>query len=148
MDVSEVEPIIRKCHSADPDSIHQKDTFGFTPVYIAANSSNLTATRILFELGVGRDDVLNRDNDERLTALEVLQENLEVSRDFAKRKSYYFGVDPGKAPLQDEEAIETLFKGAIGDVADPVCTCGTCEEGWLSPRMRSCLQSQSLCHFC
>jgi hypothetical protein len=59
---------IRNSHSSDPESIHQRDDMGLTPIFMAVFMSNLAAVQTLLDLGVDAD-LRDLDNIYRWTPL-------------------------------------------------------------------------------
>jgi len=140
-DQQELEQFIRDFHLLDPPSLNRKDDHGFTPIYLAAFSSNLPVVRTLLELKINLADLRTRETADRVTPLMTLQDNLRTTRSFCSGKTIHFGRNPSKASLADEVEIERLLKDAIGNYGMSTCSCNLCDDGWLSEKMRAQLHS-------
>jgi len=139
-DPVEIEKFIRDFHALDPSSINQKDSYGMSPIYVAASNSKLSAVRTLLDLGINLADLRTRDTGDCVTPLMTIQDNLRRTRNFVTGKTIYFGGNPCKASLEDEVKIEKMLKGAIGDYGiGSGCSCYLCDGGWLSEKMRALL---------
>lgn len=144
----EISAILTGAHALDPAIIHQPDFMGFTPLFVAAGSQNLPALRTLLNLGVA-GDLRNTSNKCHMTPLEKLQDTMRDTREFVETMRLSDGYSP------EELACEYLLKEAMGMplIAQSEgeyivkrrfgCTCGSCTDQWLSPRMRFRLQGVS-----
>src|ERR1700735_4589577 len=72
----DLERFMRLSHSADPDCIDRPDTNGFTPLDVAMLCINLTALRVLLDLGVDLSPLRSRDSGDRVAPLILLQETI------------------------------------------------------------------------
>jgi hypothetical protein len=104
---AEISAILTVVHALNPAKIHQPDFMGFTPLFVAAGSQNLTALRTLLGLGVA-GDLRNASNKDHMTPLEKLQDTMRDTREFVET----MGLSDGYAP--DELACEYLLKEALG----------------------------------
>ena len=122
-----------------------RDVYGLTPVDIAAGSDNAHALRTLLSLdplGIA-EDLKDNKNREGITPLD----GLEISMRSAK-ESMETLVGVWRGYSDDALICEYLLKKAMGlpmvaTIEEEYirkrkfgCTCGTCTDGWLSPRMR------------
>lgn len=129
-DDAEVEQRIKTAYIADPASISRRDDFGLTPIFLASLMNNETAVRVLLILGV-RNDLYSLDNPDRLTPLKAVQCNMS-----------------GSAIEQRTPIIELLKHEMRQSEPNSACTCETCGEGWLSPRMRKGLLGMYVARLC
>ena len=53
-------------------------------------------------------------------------------------------LKPHNAPLAVQEQLEQIVKETMGDYPPLSCSCGSCDRGWLSTKMRVQLQGLSL----
>jgi hypothetical protein len=127
-----LEKTIRDSHAANPDSINELDDIGYSPLLLATTLSRLHVVSLLLELGVNKATLQSLENHDRLTPLRANQQNLAVT----KQDVMFFGAAKAKAMLSDEEEIQRLLEQAMGPQLSKTCTCGSCDEGWLSKRMR------------
>ncbi|KAF9479090.1 hypothetical protein BDN70DRAFT_834943 [Pholiota conissans] len=139
---AEVAAMIASAHAQDPASIHKPEASGFTPIYIAAALPNLPAVRTLLDLGV-TEDLRSVSNKEYMTPLEKLQDTMRQNREIMEG---IIGVWQGYP--QETLACEFLLKKAMGlplvEASEAEyalkrrlgCTCGSCTDQWLSPRMK------------
>jgi hypothetical protein len=119
---------------------------GFLPVHVAAVSANVHALRALLELYPSpsevAEDVKDVGNRDGITPIEGLREVMRSSRQFSETllgkwdgynedelRCEYLLAKAGGGSVQETEE-EYVKKRKWG------CTCGTCTNGWLSPRMR------------
>ncbi|KAH9486166.1 hypothetical protein JR316_0000230 [Psilocybe cubensis] len=141
-DLPNIADAIRKQHSIDPTSIHQKNIVGFTPTHVAALSRNRNALEALLELGV-QDDLKLTDNKLGATPLEALEESMCLYR---ATKEHVWNTWKGypSADLRCQfllkKALNMPFSAATEEEYSAKyrlgCTCGQCSQGWLSRRMR------------
>jgi hypothetical protein len=136
-----IERFIRLTHNADPESINQPDMNGMAPLYVAVTNDSLTAVRVLLDLGVDLTPLRSRDVADRVAPLVLLQEKMARDRRTLNTFMGYLFYDG--TPLADKEEIERIVKEAMGDYPAPDCSCGACDEGWLSAKMRARLQGSS-----
>jgi hypothetical protein len=136
-----LERFIRLTHNADPESINQPDMNGMAPLYVAVTNDSLTAVRVLLDLGVDLTPLRSRDVADRVAPLVLLQEKMARDRRTPNTFMGYLFYDG--TPLADKEEIERIVKEAMGDYPAPDCSCGACDEGWLSAKMRARLQGSS-----
>jgi len=129
--VSDIGQFIRNSHSSNPESIHQRNEMGLTPVFMAVFTSNLAAVRSLLGLGVDADlrDLENIYRWTPLVGAELISANVV---------HICYGLRNGSR--EDQEQIVALLKGAMVDEPKANCTCSSCEDGWLSQKMRVRLQ--------
>ena len=119
---------LRAAYALDPACIARPDNTGTTPIMVAIATENLTAVNTLVELAAaemaqGEDPLgLQMPNGQQETPLTYNVRLLRESPRFL---------------------IHDLLDGASRDITKafvqhklPVCTCGRCTSGWLSPRMR------------
>ncbi|KAF9479111.1 hypothetical protein BDN70DRAFT_932869 [Pholiota conissans] len=138
---SEISAILKVVHALDNTTIHRPDDKGFTPLHIAAAYANPHAVRTLLELGA-TSDLQKTSNSEHVTPLDALQDKMrrdcevaEVMRikweghsrealacEFSFKKALHL-------PLENKTEGEYYASRRFG------CTCGSCLETWLSPRM-------------
>jgi len=138
---------IRSEYTRDPTSIHKRDTAGFSPIYVAAEKGHVHAVRTLLDLGA-LSDVMDDHNRAGLNAVEKVEVVMRTTREFSEAMLGTWDGYPGE-PLR----CEFLLKRAVGlptlsDTEDGYvtkrkwgCTCSTCADRWLSPRMRFRLKS-------
>lgn len=120
--------MIREMHSRDPLSIQQPDDFGFTPIFLAAATKNMELVDLLLTLDVGFS-VCNMDNKARWTPLVAT---------FVQQSDIWH-IPP---PTPDQEQISKLLVDSMVRYGTADCTCGTCADGWLSPKMHNILLSE------
>jgi len=137
-DKSDLERLIRLSHSADPQSVNQADMNGMTPLYLAVSNYCLTAARVLLDLGVDLTPLRSREVADRVAPLVMLQE--KIARDRNISNIYFDRLFSDGTSLADKEETERIVKEAMGDYPAPDCSCGACDEGWLSAKMRARLQ--------
>ena len=118
---ADIERHIRRAHAYDAASISRRDEHGMTPVFFAAILNNCTAVRVLLELGV-TDDLSSLQNPDRLTPLRAVQLNMG-----------------GKSLEERQPIIKLLQQAMLPFKPLAECTCGCCDDGWLSHRMRKLL---------
>jgi ankyrin repeat protein len=135
--MADLERFIRLSHSADPDCVNQRDSVGLTPLDVAVTRSNPTATRVLLELGVNLAPLRSRNNGDRLAPLASLQGAIRRER---RKPPIAYLSELYNDPLPAMEQVEKLVKEVIGDYPMPSCSCGSCDDGWLSAKMRARLQ--------
>ncbi|KAJ7581864.1 hypothetical protein C8J56DRAFT_1168494 [Mycena floridula] len=139
---------IQLAFDADPASVHSLDSIGFTPLGVAAMSANIHAVRKLLSWDM-TNDLTNATNAEGLTPLEAIQSSMRSTREFVET----FGL-PWTGYPDDSLEIEYFFKQAMQQFLPMTsdqykvqrkfgCTCGSCQEGWLSRRMRYRLQGEA-----
>jgi hypothetical protein len=148
--------VIRDAHQVDAGSVHKRDVNGLMPVHVAAASENVHALRALLELDPNgmAEDLKDAKNKDGMTPLEGLESSMRSTKEFSET---LLGVWNG---YSDEGlSCEHLLKEAMSlPTSFPVtannaqylekrrfgCTCGTCTDGWLSPRMRFRLLGEPL----
>ena len=140
-DKLDLERFIRLAHNADPESINQPDTNGMTPLYVAVTNYSLTAVRVLLELGADLTPLRSREVADRVAPLVLLQE--KIARDRRIPNTFIGCLLFDGTLLTDMEEIERIVKEAMSDYPAPDCSCGACDEGWLSAKMRARLQGSS-----
>ncbi|KAF8181841.1 hypothetical protein BJ912DRAFT_979314 [Pholiota molesta] len=125
--------ILASAHASDQQN-SQPDSMGFTPLHVAASvAESFRSARPAQLCAAG--DLRNASNKEHLTPLDRLQDTMlwdgypreALVCEFLLRKA--LRVPP---ILESEE--EYIVKRRFG------CTCGSCTDQWLSPRMRRCLK--------
>ncbi|KAK7057662.1 hypothetical protein R3P38DRAFT_2842330 [Favolaschia claudopus] len=80
---AEVTPIIQSFYDQNPDSIHQPDDMGFTPILVAVASHNLVAVRKLLGWDLSAD-LRSRANAKGITPLELAEGGMRSGRQFAE----------------------------------------------------------------
>jgi hypothetical protein len=138
--------VLASAHASDPAKIRQPDSMGFTPLHVAASVPNLFAVRALLRL-CAAGDLRNASNKEHLTPLDRLQDTMRQTRELTETTRGVWDGYPREAlvceyllrkalrvpPILESEE-EYIVKRRFG------CTCGSCTDQWLSPRMRRCLK--------
>ncbi|KAJ7454838.1 hypothetical protein FB451DRAFT_1565231 [Mycena latifolia] len=131
--------LIQNVHAKDPSSIHQPDSNGFRPIFVAVKSSNLCAVRTLISVGLSADDFYSRDNGDHLLPLEACNDDMRCSRELEEI------FIPGGWRSDTSLLIKGALKRAMGHPMPETdegyvakkkwgCTCNKCHDGWLSPR--------------
>lgn len=146
----EIAVVIRTAHAIDPSSIHKKSTDGVTPTHLAASGCNLYALRTLLDLDVSMD-LRDANNWFDTTPLEALNESMRRTRWFSETMSLRWN-----GYSENELTCQYLLKKAMGVVGLSSsqseytaqyrlgCTCGQCNDGWLSDRMRFILSGKTI----
>ncbi|KAF9479112.1 hypothetical protein BDN70DRAFT_932870 [Pholiota conissans] len=142
---SEISAILSVVHALNATTIHTSDDHGFTPLHIAAAHANVRAVRVLLELG-GEIDLRNLSNSEYMTPLEKVQDKMRRDRELTETMRLNWEGHSRDAltceylmkkmlhiPLENSEE-EYFAKRRLG------CSCGSCLDHWLSPRMIESLQ--------
>ncbi|KAK0491408.1 ankyrin repeat family protein [Armillaria novae-zelandiae] len=140
---------IQSFFDKDPSSISCPDPDGLRPIFIATASENIHAVRKLLELGVGHD-LFNYENGDGLTPLEMLQGSMRSMREFSETLLPYWNGYPDSS-LKIEYLLKNAMNISVDGLSDDEyvsrnkygCTCGRCDAGWLSPRMRFQLSCQA-----
>ena len=114
-------------------------------MHVAAASENAHALRALLSLDPDRiaEDLKDKKNKDCITPLEALEISMRSTKELLEML-----VGMWRGYSDDALSCEYLLKKAMGlpMVATGEgeyikkrkfgCTCGTCTDGWLSPRMR------------
>ncbi|EDR04255.1 uncharacterized protein LACBIDRAFT_304787 [Laccaria bicolor S238N-H82] len=144
-----VASVIEAYHTQDPSTVHKQDHNGFTPLYVAAAYANASALKALLKFGAASD--LNKHvNKDGMIPLERIEDTMRSTRELAELLMHKWeGYSRNELKVQlilkremgisvhgqtDEEYLENRKWG---------CTCGECDEGWLSPRMRFRLETEA-----
>ncbi|KAJ7677371.1 hypothetical protein B0H17DRAFT_1079548 [Mycena rosella] len=101
--------IIHNAHSTDPTSIHQPDSKGFRPIFVAVMSNNLRAVRTLISLGMSNEDLNSRENS-HLLPLEACCDEMRSTREFEE----IFIPDGWKGFSDTNLLIKAALKRAMG----------------------------------
>ncbi|KAJ7581869.1 hypothetical protein C8J56DRAFT_1056870 [Mycena floridula] len=139
---------IQLAYNADPTSIHSIDSIGFTPLGVAALSANIHAVRKLLSWDM-TNDLMNAANVEGLTPLEAVQASMRPRRNFVETfRLPWTGYRDGS--LEIEYLLKQAMQQSLPMTLEQYqvqrkfgCTCGSCQEGWLSRRMRYRLAGQA-----
>ena len=140
-----IAPTILAAYHADAKNVHMRDIHGLMPVHVAAASENAHALRALLSLDPDRiaEDLKDKKNKDGITPLEALEISMRSTKELLEML-----VGMWRGYSDDALSCEYLLKKAMGlpMVATGEgeyikkrkfgCTCGTCTDGWLSPRMR------------
>ncbi|KAK0499665.1 ankyrin repeat family protein [Armillaria luteobubalina] len=140
---------IQSFFDKDPSSISCPDPDGLRPIFIATASQNFHAVRKLLELGV-RYDLFNYENGDGLTPLEMLQGSMRSLREFSETLLLCWNGYPDSS-LRIEYLLKNAMNISVDGLSDDEyvsrnkygCTCGRCDAGWLSLRMRFQLSCQA-----
>ena len=151
-----VAQVIRTAYQVDAGSVHKRDVIGFMPVHVAAARENVCALRTLLELDPNgmAEDLKDEKNKEGMTPLEGLESSMRSTKELAETllgtwngysdeslSCEYLLKKAMGSPVTATEA-EYIRKRRFGSQLGSRCTCGTCMDGWLSPRMRFRLLSE------
>lgn len=138
---------IRSEYIKDPTSIHERDTAGFSPISIAAGKGHVHAVRTLLELGAS-SDVMDDHNRACMNALEKVEEMMRSTREFSEALLGTWDGYPGEPLICEFSLKRAVGLPTMSDTEDGYvtkrkwgCTCSTCADRWLSPRMRIRLKS-------
>ncbi|KAJ7510312.1 hypothetical protein B0H11DRAFT_1183595 [Mycena galericulata] len=134
--------VIRDAHADDPKCIHQPDSRGFRPLFVAVKSNNLHAVRTLLALGISEEDFNSRENGDHITPLEALHGGMRSNREFQE----IFAHQLWRGHSDTDLLMEAALKRAMGHPMPATdaewvvkkkwgCTCDKCFGGWLSPRV-------------
>ncbi|EIM82026.1 uncharacterized protein STEHIDRAFT_171625 [Stereum hirsutum FP-91666 SS1] len=132
--------LIRAHHTADPSSIFVRGPDGATLLHMATSAGRPAVVSLLLSLGA-RDDVHKKDGEGR-TPLERIDDAMTKAREFAK-----FNHRPFKGHETYKCRCKALIMEAMGlpppslEMIKWGCTCGQCQGGWLSPRMKFRLET-------
>jgi hypothetical protein len=151
-----VDNMLRTVYAANPNSICTRDENGYSPIWIAAAAGNIHAARSLISLfslthplPAVHPNLTNRLNDVFLTPLEKASERMRSEREFSETL-----LQTWEGYKDEDLMLEVLLKRAMGmDVTEGTneeyvrkrkwgCTCGQCDDGWMSKRMRFRLKCQ------
>ncbi|KAJ6570250.1 hypothetical protein DFH09DRAFT_1154477 [Mycena vulgaris] len=133
--------LIQNAHARNPMSIHQPDSNGFRPIFIAVKSGNLCALRTLISLGLSAEDFNSRENGDHVTALETCNDDMRCSREFEE----IFSREGWRGYSETSLLVKAALKRAMGHPMPGTddeyvakkkwgCTCNKCHGGFLSPR--------------
>ena len=106
----DLERFIRLSHSADPDCIDRPDTNGFIPLDVAMLCINLTALRVLLDLGVDLSPLRSRDSDDRVAPLVLLQEKITRERQDPPLVAFFLKSYRGSLADQDRGIGEGSYE--------------------------------------
>ncbi|KIK60199.1 hypothetical protein GYMLUDRAFT_85516 [Collybiopsis luxurians FD-317 M1] len=133
--------------SSNDGDHHLRDNTGATLLFLAAVACKPAARRRLLTVHMNVD--LKRSKRVDLTPLERAQEATGAMQNFTQM----FKAQQSSGLSDTFLTAIHLLKQTVGDetvqgvsLEDYIkarrygCTCGSCQEGWLSPRMKLCLQ--------